>query len=72
MKANNIIKTIMGNRQITQGDLVSKMNMKSQSAISGALGRDMKISTLIRFLDCLDCELIVRDKNTGEEHHITE
>lgn len=72
MKANAIIKNLMGNRKITQGDLTVMMNMKSQSAVSGALGRDMKISTLLRFLNCMDCDVIVRDKSTGEEYQITE
>lgn len=72
MKANAIIKNLMSNRKITQGDLTVMMNMKSQSAVSGALGRDMKISTLLRFLNCMDCDVIVRDKTTGEEYQITE
>ena len=72
MKANNVVKTIMSNKSITQADLVPMLNLKSQSAVCGALGRDMKISTLVKFLNCLGCELIVRDTATGEEHRITE
>lgn len=72
MKASDIIKSVMGQRGLTQGDLTIKMNLKSQSAVSGSLNRDMKISTLVKFLNCMDCELVVRDKASGTEHTITE
>ena len=72
MKANNIVKTIMSNKRITQNDMTTLLNMKSQSAVSGALGRDMRISTLVEFIKVLDCEIIVRDKTSGEEYLITE
>ena len=72
MKASDIIKSVMGQRGLTQGDLTTMMNLKSQSAVSGSLNRDMKTSTLVKFLSCMDCELIVRDKASGTEHTITE
>lgn len=72
MKAKNIIAKIMAERNITQGDLTTMMNMKSQSAISGALNRDMKITTLNRFLSALNCELIVRDRKSGQEFSLSE
>ena len=70
MKAKEIIKSVMTNRHITQGDITKLMNMKSQSNVSGALNRDMKITTLNRFLATLNCELVIRDKNTGEEYTV--
>lgn len=72
MKASDVIKSIMGKHSITQSDMVTMMNVKSQSAISGALNRDMKISTVIRFLTCMDCELVIRDKASGQEYSVTE
>jgi len=72
MKASEIVKSIMGQKKLTQGDLTTMLNLKSQSAVSGSLNRDMKTSTLVKFLSSMDCELVVRDKTTGEERTITE
>jgi len=48
------------------------LGMKSQSGVSQALSRDMKTSMLLRFLESMDCELVVKDKTTGEEYAITD
>lgn len=72
MQANEVVKGLMSDKKITQGEITKLLGMKSQSGVSQALSRDMKISMLIRFLDCIDCELIVRDKASGTEHTITD
>lgn len=72
MQANEVVKGLMSDKKITQGEITKLLGMKSQSGVSQALSRDMKISMLIRFLDCMDCELIVRDKASGTEHIITD
>ena len=72
MQANEVVKRLMSDKKITQGEITKLLGMKSQSGVSQALSRDMKISMLIRFLDCMDCELIVRDKASGTEHTITD
>ena len=72
MKAKEVIKSLMSDRHITQGDITKMMDMKSQSAVSGALNRDMKITTLTRFLTALICELIIRDKDSGREYMVEE
>lgn len=72
MQANEVVKGLMSDKKITQGEITKLLGMKSQSGVSQALSRDMKISMLIRFLDCMDCELIVRDKASGVEHTITD
>ena len=72
MQANEGVKGLMSDKKITQGEITKMLGMKSQSGVSQALSRDMKISMLIRFLDCMDCELVVRDKTSGTEHTITE
>jgi hypothetical protein len=66
MKANDIVKNLMKERNLTQGELTKIMGKTSQSAISGALNRDMKISTLVSFLDALNCTLVIKDKNGNE------
>lgn len=72
MQANEVIKTLMSNKKITQGEITQRLGMKSQSGVSQALSRDMKTSMLLRFLESMDCELIVKDKTTGEEYAITD
>lgn len=72
MQANEVVKGLMSDKKITQGEITKLLGMKSQSGVSQALSRDMKISMLIRFLDCMDCELIVRDRASGTEHTITD
>ena len=56
----------------TQVEMREKMEMKSQSGVSQALNRDMKISMLIRFLKVMDCSLTVTDNSTGETFEISE
>lgn len=72
MQATEIIKSLMSKKKITQGEITQRLGMKSQSGVSQALARDMKISMLLRFLSSMDCEVIVRDKATGDEYEITE
>ena len=72
MQANEVVKGLMSDKKITQGEITKLLGMKSQSGVSQALSRDMKISMLIRFLNCMECELIVRDRDSGVEHIITE
>ena len=72
MQAAEIIKSLMSKKKITQGEITQRLGMKSQSGVSQALARDMKTSRLLRFLGSMDCEVIVRDKATGEEYEITE
>lgn len=71
MQANEVVKALMSDQKITQGEMTGLLGMKSQSGVSQALNRDMRISMLIRFLDCMDCELVVREKRSGAEHIIT-
>lgn len=70
MKAKDVIKKVMSEKEITQIMITEMMGMQSQSAVSGALNRDMKISTLNRFLSALDCELVIRDTKTNTEYTV--
>lgn len=71
MKINTVIKNLMATKGITQVDMTSRLKV-AQSSVSGALSRDMKMSNVLRFLNELDCEVIIRDNTTGEEYQITE
>lgn len=72
MKANEIVKNLMGQKGLTQNDLQKLLNLKTQSSVSQSLNRDMKTSTLVRFLTNMNCELVIKDKNTGMEYTVTE
>lgn len=72
MNVNEIIKTCMSNKGVTQGDITKLLGMKSQSGVSQALNRDMKVSMLLRFLNVLDCEVVIRNKDSGQEFTIDE
>ena len=72
MKANDVIKTIMKKRNLTQMDLLKLTGMVSQSGLSAKLNRDMKVSSAAELVELLNCELIIRDPSTGEEYRITE
>lgn len=72
MQASEVIRNIMSDKKITQGEITQRLGMKSQSGVSQALNRDMKTSMLLRFLESMDCELVVRDKSAGTEYSITE
>lgn len=72
MQSSEVIKTLMKEKKINQGEITQLLGMKSQSGVSQALARDMKTSMLLRFLSCMDCELIVRDKATGNDYPISE
>ena len=67
MYPKEAINAIMTKRGMNQGDFVEPMGMKHQSAVSQALNRDMRISMLLRFLNVLDCDLIVREREDGTE-----
>jgi hypothetical protein len=72
MTVNDTIKTLMSGKNITQGEITKRLGMKSQSGVSQALNRDMKVSMLIRFLNTLDCDLVIRDKESGKEYMVVE
>lgn len=72
MQAKNVIKSIMQKKDVTQIDIMQKLKLKSQSSVSSMLSRDMKASTIVKFLEFLNCELIIRDKDSGQEFTIDE
>ncbi len=59
MAMNEIIKQIMREKHLAQYDMQQLLEMRSQSGVSQALRRDMKISMVLRFLNVLGCKLIV-------------
>lgn len=72
MQANEVIKNLMTEKDITQSEMREKLEMKSQSGVSQALNRDMKISMLTRFLKVMDCTLTITDNASGKTYEISE
>lgn len=64
-----IIKGIMTVEKVSQGDITKKLNMKSQSGVSQALNRDMRMSMVLRFLEVLGCEIVV--KHNKSEYRVS-
>lgn len=59
-----IIRTIMLIRGLTNETLSKKCGYTTASGVSNVIGREnkMKIETLLKFLEAMDCELVVRSK----------
>lgn len=70
MKANDTVKFIMSSKGITQETLMKSLGVKSQSGISQTLNRDMRISSLVRFLSAMSCEVVIKDKDSGLEYTV--
>lgn len=67
MAMNEIIKQIMSEKHLAQVDMQQLLEMRSQSSVSQALRRDMKVPTVLRFLKVLGCKLIVEYGDTRYE-----
>lgn len=67
MAMNEIIKQIMSEKHLAQVDMQQLLEMRSQSSVSQALRRDMKVPTVLRFLNVLGCKLIVEYGDTCYE-----
>lgn len=72
MTIGRYIKTKITERGINQTILAEKTGFKNQSNISTFLrdNGNIRINNLFLLLDALDCELIIRDRTTGEEKRI--
>ena len=71
MQGNNIVKEAMTLSKVTQKDLQKLLNLKSQSSISTLLKSDMRISTFVKLLNVLDCELVVQHKSDDKKWEVT-
>ena len=64
MTSKDLIREIMKERSYTQRVLADKLGYKSQAAVAERLkgATEMRVDTLVKMLECLDCELVVRSK----------
>lgn len=72
MKSGNIIREVMTVSNLTQKELQAILNLKSQSSISSMLKSDMRISTFVKLLEVMDCELVVKSKASDKTWNVTE
>lgn len=74
MTAKDIVKEIMVSKGLSQSKLAELAGFKSQSNVTGYLNRgsSMRVDNLIQMLSAMNCNLVVRDKITGEERVIVE
>jgi transcriptional regulator with XRE-family HTH domain len=64
MKARKILKELMKLRGHTYQSLASKLGYANPSGVSRRIGDtgDMSVSTLLKFLEAMDCELVIKSK----------
>lgn len=64
MKAKDIVKELMKKRGHTNYSLAEKLGYANHSSVSELLRKksDLSVTTLLKFLEEMDCELIVKSK----------
>lgn len=72
MDIRNVIKMIMKEQGFTYELMGQKMDGKSRQQIADRLNRPvtMNLSTLFKFLDVLDCDLVIRSRRKGHEEWV--
>lgn len=71
MTAKELVKTLMGNKNISNAQMASALNI-TQAALWDRLNpkktNNMTVQKLNSMLNQMDCELIIRDKTSGQEY----
>lgn len=68
MNANDIIKSAMATKGVTQKGLAQKAGIKNQSQISEMLSRNsVKADVFAKLLNGMGCDVIVRDRVSSKE-----
>ena len=69
MTAKEIVSEIMKKRGFTFAALAKKLNYPTASGVSERLRgkQDMRADTLVKFLEAMDCELVIRSKVGNKE-----
>lgn len=66
MKASEAIRQVMKSRYYTNQILADKLGYKYASGVSERLRSDMRVSVLLKMLNEMDCELVIRSKLTDK------
>ena len=70
MNEADIIKAMLKIKKMSQEDLAREAGYVSQSNITGILNRSKKgirADNLCKMLTAMNCELVIRDKDSGTE-----
>ena len=64
MNAKQIVSEVMKKRGFTNSALAEKLNYPTPSGVSERLRgkQDMRVDTLVKFLEAMDCEVVVKSK----------
>lgn len=64
MNAKQIVSEIMKKRGFTNSALAEKLGYPTVSGVSERLRgkQDMRVDTLAKFLEAMDCEVVIRSK----------
>ena len=64
MNAKQIVTEVMKKRGFTNAALAEKLKYPTASGVSERLRgkQDMRVDTLAKFLEAMDCEVIIRSK----------
>ena len=62
MTTTEVVKQVMKTRNFTNQTLADKLGYKYASGVSERFRSDMRVSTLLKMLDTMGCELVVRSK----------
>lgn len=74
MKISEKFKKVMKTKRITEQDIADNLNISkktvSNTFYNEAHGnpRGMTIDTMMKYADVLGCDVIIRDRETGEEY----
>ena len=68
MNAKEIVSEIMKKRGYTNAVLAEKLKYPTVSGVSERLRgkQDMRVDTLVKFLDAMDCEVVIRSRTTDK------
>lgn len=73
MTAKELVKTLMGKKNISNAQMASALDI-TQAALWDRLNpkktNNMTVQKLNSMLSQMDCELIIRDKNSKEEYAV--
>ena len=73
MNEIEIVKEMMKTKKASGAVLANKMGFNTPSAVTNRLqGKTMTVEVLIKLLDALDCELVIRHKMGDKESFIVD
>ena len=69
MNAIQIVSEVMKKRGFTNAALAKKLGYSTASGVSERLRgkKDMRVDTLVQFLEAMDCEVIIKSKIGDKE-----